>query len=181
MKPSKILICVAVTAAAFMAFAANASALITSPAGTEFTGEVHETMSGSWILKTSTGTVTCTEATRIWHITTNDPAVSGGPITSTVYTKCTGPTIDVLSVGSLTVTSSEVKQTGGEVTVSASGISCVYGGGTGTKIGTVSSGTPGTMTESAKLPKISGGIFCSATAEVSAGWTITFPNTFIVE
>jgi hypothetical protein len=184
MKHLKMLGLAVLAVGAFMAIGGSASAtpIITSPAGTEFTGEVHETLSGSWIIKPGFTTVTCTEVTRIWDVTTNTSTAAGGPYTKTTYSGCGSASVVVLKSGSREVASGgSVKGSGTEVTFSAGGTSCVYGTGTGTTVGKLNNGSPATMTESGSLPKISGGFLCASTASVSGSYIITFPNTFIID
>lgn len=184
MKHLKMLGLAVLAVGAFMAMggSASAAAIITSPAGTEFTGEVHETLTGSWIIKDGVANITCTEVTRIWDVTTNTATVAGGPYTKTTFSGCGSASVVVLKAGSREVTSGGgVKGSGSEVTFSALGTSCVYGTGTGTTQGTLNNGSPATMTESASLTKISGGFLCANPATVSGSYIITFPNTFIID
>jgi hypothetical protein len=179
MRHLKMLGFVVMIVAVCMAFAGGASAnpRLTSPPGTEFTGSIHETLTGSWLIKIGSGNVTCTEATRNWKIETNDTIVAGGAISSTTYSKCNG-TVDVLKSGSIRVGSGgSVSGSGSEVTVALLGTSCVYGTAAGTTLGTLTSGGPAKMTESASLPKISGGFACANPASVTGAWFITSPST----
>jgi hypothetical protein len=182
MKPSKMLSLAAMAVMALLILATGASAAeMTNPPGTEFTGEVHETISGSWSMNSGSSSVTCTEATRIWDVTTNDDTFASGSLTGTSFSKCTSA-VTVLSVGSLTVKSGgEVLGAGGELTISVFGTSCIYGAGKGVKVGTAKSGTPGVMTETAELPKISGGALCSSTATTSGEWKMTFPKSIVFD
>jgi len=63
----------------------------------------------------------------------------------------------------------------------ALGISCVYGGGAGVDIGRLVGGTTATLPVKASLPKISGGFACASPAEWSGKYTVTTPDTLVVD
>lgn len=183
MKHLKIPGLVVLAAAAMMSFASSAFAtVLTSPSGTEFTGTLTMTVtSGSSLRLQGAGiTDTCTESTMSPTISTNTTVAKGG-IKTLSFGKCDA-TVTVLTNGSLEVKSGgEVITKETQVTYSDFGISCVYGGGTGTKIGTMTGGTPAFINISAKLPKISGSFLCGSTNEWLGQYTVTSPSTLFVD
>ncbi len=180
---------VVVAAAAMMAFAGSASAtpLLTSPAGTEYTGTIHLTLKAGTSTRFEAGiTNTCTTDTIHADITTNDTTIASGPITSWVMGSASTPCnhkLVVLKPGSFSIgTGGGASISGNEWTTEELGISCVYGGGTGTKIGTLAGGTPATLSASTtELPKISGGIFCASKGTWTATYVVTTPATLLVD
>jgi len=63
----------------------------------------------------------------------------------------------------------------------ALGTSCVYGGGAGVDLGTLKGGTTATLPVSASLTKISGGFLCANPASWSGKYTVTTPDTLLVD
>jgi hypothetical protein len=186
MKHLKILGLFVMAAAALMAFAGSASAAtFTSPAGTEYTGAIDATAESSLLLEAGFAEITCTESTIQGTVTTNDNTEASGPFTSVSYSGCGQSTVDTLSsTGTLTIKKSnhEVRGSGVEVTTSEFGISCVYGLGAGTKIGTASqNGETVTMKIEANLPKISGGFFCASPASWHGTYLVTEPHPSFID
>jgi len=86
-------------------------------------------------------------------------------------------------MGSMTIhPSGEVKAIGSEVTISALGTSCVYGGGPtpGTKLGTLAAGATATLSIRAQVPKISGGFSCASPGEWTGKYAVTTPDTLLL-
>lgn len=169
-----------------LGWASTASAsnpVITSPAGVEYTGSVDLSASSSFIVDLGFVQVTCTEWTKKGQIQTNTFGRATFAISAYTFTGCgTEAKIEVLATGSMEVLSGgEVIDSGDQFTVSKSGISCVYGGGTGTKFGTLKGGTPGSLVVSAELPKISGGFLCASKAKVSGTFALTTPSPVVVD
>jgi len=183
MKHLKMIGLALVAAAAFMAFAGNASAAptLTSPAGTEYTGTLTATASSSLLLKATFANVTCTSSTVSGTISTNTETHATGNISTLDFTNCS-TTTDVLANGSLTVNQKgEVFGSNSRVTMVAFGVDCVFGTTTNTKLGTLKGGTPATMTISATLPLIEGSAFaCGSTGTWSGSYTVTTPGTLLV-
>lgn len=183
MKHLKIIGLAVMAAAALMAFAGNASAappVLTSPSGTEYTGTLTSTATESLKLEAGFATDTCTTSTVSGKVETNT-TVASGKITTLEFGSCAFTT-DVLSKGSLEVKSGgEVRAIGSEVTVSTLGTSCVYGGGTGTKLGSLTGGKPAKLTVAASLPKISGGFLCANPASWTGKYSVTTPDTLLVD
>jgi hypothetical protein len=187
MKHLKLIGVAAIAAMALMAFASTASATVTSPSGTEYTGEVKSTASSSLLLEAGFAEITCTESTVAGKITTNDATIASGAITTLSYSNCGSATVDTLANGSLEIVSAgsgkgTVKGYNSQVTTSIFGTSCVYGTAAGgTTLGTVVGGTPAKMTISASLPKISGGFLCANPAKWSGSYTVTTPSTLLID
>jgi hypothetical protein len=172
----------AFAAMALMAFASTASAtVLTSPSGTEYTGALKSSATGSLLLKAGFAEITCTASTVGGTVETNT-TVAKGKITELTFSSCGSSTVDVLSKGSLEVASGgSVKAIGSEVTVSALGTSCVYGGGTGTTLGTLTGGTTAKLAIKAQLTKVSGGFLCASPAEWTGNYSVTTPDTLLVD
>lgn len=180
MKPGRIFRLALLAATMLVALTGSASAtpLYTSPSGTEFTGAIHETSTGSWTMKAGVE-ASCSGATRVWDIDTNETNHAAGEVTSFSFSGCAG-TVDVLSKGSLSVgENGALSGSGQQITITQLGISCVYGTGTGTSLGTVVAGSPAEVLESATLPKQSGGAFCATSGSVAARYKITSPNPLL--
>jgi hypothetical protein len=178
MKKLRALGVFAVAAASLTAFAGSASA--TTPVifstGVEYTGTIDFSGTESLFWEASVIQITCTEWTIEGDVTTNTNGVASGPITSISLTNCGESTVDTLAAGSFEIKSGgETRLSGNRVTMERFGISCVYGGGTGTKFGTLKAG--GSLKVEAALPKQTGSNFlCPSTAAVSGTGTITSPH-----
>lgn len=190
MKHLKMLGLLVVAAASLMAFASSASAspVLTWPAGTEYTGVLEATGTSTLTLKASVFTETCTGSTVSGHVEVNQEGAGGGhakgPITTLSFSGCGGEVPPVtLATGELTVNDSgEVFDIGSEVTVRKIGVTCVYGGGAGTKIGTLNPGQTATISISASLPKVaekSGGL-CAANAAWTGTYKVTSPDGLLI-
>jgi hypothetical protein len=181
MKHLKIIGLAAVAAAALMTFAASsASADVfcttsSNPCGTKIT-TIHEVAVHTTILATDGSSfMTCTVATVHKEIEAQGSGVNpSGRIASLTW----GPkgsgcntTVDTVKNGRF-----ELRTEGGtkaiwgsetEITLVAFGVSCTYGAGAGTKIGTLNTGTPATMTVNSIINKTAGSFLCPSTAK----WT----------
>jgi hypothetical protein len=189
MKHVKILGLLVMAAASLAAFADSASAapVLTSPAGTEYTGAIEATMAPgtSSILKAGIED-TCTESTASGTVSSNTEvhAVGSG---NTNTGKCTQDT-NTIQGGSLTITDKgEVFAIGSrvEVKVTSLGISCFYGGGPspGTKIGTLTSGSPAKLTvNTTQLKRLEGSntFFCAPEATGTTEYVVTKPSSLFV-
>ena len=178
MKHLKMLGLLVMAAASLMAFASSASATLTSPAGTEYTGQIHATLLTPETALLKAGIEdTCGESTLLGDVTTNDPTIASGPITVLSFGDCTRTT-KVLKPGSLKIEGGSVTAIGNEVTVEELGVSCVYGGGAGTKVGKLEGDEPAFVNVSTtELPKISGGFLCASKGTWTAKYTVTTPKT----
>jgi hypothetical protein len=127
MKLSKMLGAAAVAALALMAFTSSASATTIYTNGVKQSGSVtiHATLSGSAVLKDTSGVFanTCTESTVHGSTTSFTGTTVGGPIGTLTFGKCTHSPVVVHKAGSLTVErigstdNGTVRSTGAEVTV----------------------------------------------------------------
>ena len=182
MKHFKIIGLAVMAAAALMAFASTASAtVLTSPSGTEYTNTLTSTATESLLLKAGFANITCTESTVSGKVEVNTTSAEG-KITTLSFGNCGGVTVDVLKNGSLKVASGgAVTGKESEVTVSTLGTSCVYGTGAGTSLGTLKGGTTASLQISASLNKISGGFLCANPASWSGKYTVTTPDTLVVD
>lgn len=187
MKHMKIIGLLVLAAALLMAFTNSASAapVLTSPAGTEYTGEVDATLKVGTTLSISAGiSQTCTTATTRGNLTINNGHARWTNSTTTygtAATPCT-KTMKVIKNGADTVgDKGEVISSEDELTIFDIGVSCIYGGATGTNMGTLTGGSPAVIDVSTtEWPKISGGFLCSSKATVTGTWVVTTPSqTFI--
>jgi hypothetical protein len=179
-------------AAALMAFAGSASAqTFTSPAGTEYTGNISSTLEGSALLKAGIAEITCTAGTVSGSLTTNANTWAAGSITGVSFSSCReGQTVDTLNnKGFLTILGGihTASGTGTEVTTAVAGASCVYGlGETSNSLGTATNSGSGstakvTLFVNAKLPKISGGFLCANPASWTASYLVTSPSPSVLD
>ena len=178
MKYLKMLGLFAVTAVAMMGFAGSASATVTAPTGTEYTGLLIASAESSLELKAGLE-VTCNKSTVEGEITSNTTTHASGPLSTLAFSECNG-TVHTLEVGSLTISGDTVTAIGSKVTVERFGITCTYGGGAGTDIGTatntISNGKDTiTLDINANLPKQAGGAFCSNIGVWTGKYHVTYP------
>jgi hypothetical protein len=187
MKHLKMLGLFVMAAASLMAFAGSASAAgtFTSPEKVAYFGELHASGKGTFLLKAGFAEITCTESTILGHVEVNNEEEASGKLTKISFTGCGSSTVDTLSVGSLTIkkANTAVFATGSEVTVSTLGTSCVYGGGTGTQLGSATNNGSGAVVLNVKanLPKISGGFLCANPAEWTGTYTVTSPSPSFID
>ncbi|MGN6200913.1 MAG: hypothetical protein ACTHNY_00715 [Solirubrobacterales bacterium] len=192
MKHLKMLGLLVMTTASLMAFASSASAapVLTSPAGVEYTGEIHATMEPrtSSIMKAGIED-TCTETTVKGTVTVNNATHAEGPATvisnGSAGTPCSRH-MATLKTGSLAIADNgTVSAANNEVTINDTslGISCVYGGGSspGTNIGTLTGGSPAKLAvNTTKMKKISGSFFCASEGTWTANYVVTTPSTLLI-
>ena len=195
MKHLKMLGLAAIAALGLMAFVgagtASATTLATDSAGTVKYGtgqEIHSTLKTgtSAILETTAGEVvaTCTGSTVKGTIGTATGTWVTGNISSLTWSTCS-QTTDTLTNGSL-----EIMQTSGdagevvgkasEVTLTIFGVSCVYGPGAGTKLGTITGGEAPELAINAVLPKVSGSFLCPSSGRWTANYIVTTPHALHV-
>ena len=196
MKHLKMIGLALVAAAAFMAFAGNASAAptLTSPAGTTYTGPLTATgtKGGSLLLKATFSNVTCTESTVSGNVTTNNETHAAGAITTLSFSVCGGINhVTPLknadgTYGSLTIRpNGEVFGSNTNITIksTATGAHCVFSTTTNTKLGrlTPSSAATAVMHISASLSynsalSASSVFLCGSTGTWSGTYTVTTPD-----
>jgi len=188
MKNLKIIGLLVMAAALPMAVTSSAFAapVLTSPAGTDYTGELDLSLKAGSTDKFEAGiSRTCTTATFKGTITTNNTTHAAGAITTwslgSGATPCT-KTTSVLLPGKMTLgDKGELILSENQWTIFDLGVSCVYGGSTGTNVGTLTGGTPATMDiNTTELPKISGGFLCASKGTWTATYIVTTPSGLLV-
>jgi hypothetical protein len=181
MKYVKMLGLLAVAAAALMALAGTASAKVTSPAGTEYSGAITATSTNSAL----DGTVDITCKHSGVSGTLASKGATNGTITSLTFTECSRA-VTVTATGTLSIASNgEVKSTGARVTVQTTilgfPVHCIYKT-ENTKVGTLTEGVaPAVMhIGSAPIPQEATSGLCGEDAEWTGNYTVTTPATAIV-
>jgi hypothetical protein len=136
-------------------------------------------------ISTTEGTVLdeCTSGTIVGapsKIGSSTETVSG-PVGELTWASCT-KTTDTISNGELEIHSISGTDNGtvtgknSSVTAFISGVSCTYGTGTGTDLGTLEGGSPATINVSAVLAKTAGGFLCPASVKWTATYSVTSPQ-----
>jgi hypothetical protein len=168
-----------------------------SAAGTTlFTDAAHSTAYGTGThidatLKTNTSSIlettggasltTCTSST----VTGSSGTASGTwvavGLTAINWNEC-DTTTDTLVTGSLEImwtsgSNGEVIARNTEVTHKIFGVSCIYGAGAGTNLGTITGGTEPELSINAAFPRVTDGSFlCPSTALWTATYVVTSPH-----
>jgi hypothetical protein len=201
MKHLKMLGLAVIAALGLMAFVgagtASATTLATDSAGTTHYPvgtEIHATLkAGTSAILHNTGgesIATCKELTIRGDLET--PAVEtvgvkypsgtwiGGKLTALVWGGCS-QTTDNVSLGSLEIMKTgadegEIVGKGSQVTINIFGVSCTYGTGEGTKLGTIKGGEAPEMVINAALSRTAGGFLCPTTGVWTATVIITSPH-----
>ena len=135
--------------------------------------------------------VTCTESTIKGTTTTTGSSTETvkGHISAMIWgsgpTPCTATT-DTIALGELEVHAElphgngTLTGSGSKVTVQIFGVSCVYGTGAGTDLGTVTGGNPATIDVNAVINRVEGGFLCPSTTKWTASYVITEPKPLYV-
>lgn len=106
-----------------------------------------------------------------------------GALAKLAFTECSVATA-VLELGSFSIqykaienkTAAILSFAGTRITISAFGlVSCTYGAGAGTTIGTMTGGEPGKIGVAAVLNKVAGGFLCPATVKWAGSYEVTAP------
>jgi hypothetical protein len=135
----------------------------------------------------STKLDTCTGGT-VHGFTSNTGSTTttvSGSIDELTWTGCTNTT-DTLTNGSLEIHwisgthDGTVTGKGSEVTVNTLGVTCTYGTGSGTDLGTLESGTEPKLKISTTVPKIAGSFICPSNASWTAEYIITEPHALYI-
>lgn len=202
MKYLKMFGLAAILAMAFSAYlgagSASATVLCTtkvSPCGAgwdEVAGTIIEaSLVGSAILEDTAGNKldTCLAGTDKWEVTNTGGAGKnvGQKTLELTFGNCTGPAKAVV----LGTDEDEyiegtddgtVVDKGTEITETSSGVSCVYGTGTGTDLGTWNGGESeeDALEINAALTKTSGGFLCPSSAKWTARFKITKPKNISI-
>ena len=140
-------------------------------------------------LTDSSGNViaTCTGGTVKGAINNEGGATEtvSGNISELTWTGCS-QTTDTVANGSLEIHWIEgthngtVTGKGSQVTVQIFGVSCTYGTGNGTHLGTLTGGTAPVLTISTTVTKTAGGFLCPGTAGWDAEYIVTEPHALFV-
>jgi hypothetical protein len=176
-----------------MAFAGIASAapVLTSPAGIEYTGEIHATMEkGTSALMKAGIEDTCTETTVKGKVSLNNSTEAEGPASvisnGSAATPCTQD-MSTIQTGSLTINDKgEVfaKENRIEIKITSLGIACFYGAETGSvKIGTLTGGSPAKLdvsTTSLQREAGSNTFFCASAGTWTGTYVVTTPSTLLL-
>jgi len=175
-----LMACVGVSTSAATTLATDSAGTTKYTAGTE----LHATMKPgtSATLKDTSGntTATCTESTVKGTLETATGTWAVGSLTAQTLGGCS-QTTDPVSPGTL-----EVMQSSGDagtvagkhskMTIEYFGVSCVYGTGEGTTLGTITGGEASEFVISAPISKTSGGFLCPSTTTFTATYVITSPH-----
>ncbi|HEU4739312.1 MAG TPA: hypothetical protein VFS54_09575 [Solirubrobacterales bacterium] len=184
MKHVRTLGLLAVVAAAMMAFAASASADTTTT--TETDGSTSATPTVHWVnegghisIWTPIGPVSCS-STMTETVTTHEAGQPGlSHVTILNFTGCTNSWhVTTVTAGTLTIEASngEMKSSGARVEMTRLGVKCFYET-SGTKVGTVTGGSPATLHIEASLPIGSGssGLCGTSNAKWEGNYVTTHP------
>lgn len=185
MKQLKMLGLSALAVMALIAPAGQASASVTSPAGTEYTGTLEASITHSFLLKAGFAEITCSLSVLKGKVENNIGTFAIGKISTLSFNFCNA-TVHVLSNGSLEIFSTgagkgDLRGYNTQITVATMGVSCVYGTTTQTPIGTITGGTQAVMSIAASLPKISGGFLCANPASWTGAYKLTAPHELLVD
>jgi len=190
MKHRKLAGLLVMATASLLAFTNSASAVpvLTSPAGTEYTGEIHVTMEPgtSSIMKAGIED-TCTATTVKGTVTTNNTTHASGAASVIANEKCTQD-MKTITPGSLTINDAgEVFAFGNriEIKVTSLGITCFYGGGEspGTKIGKLTTGSPAKLAVSTtEMRRLVGSneTFCATKGTWTGSFVVTTPSSLFL-
>jgi len=174
--------------ALFAADSASATKLCTN-SGCSTTYPAHTTISGglNWPMQLTANGGTVDECTTaLLHAETENG--SGEPIEVRLgefsYINCSQNTSTV-NKGSWEIfwtsgTNGKVVARESELTTVIFGVTCVYGAGTGTKIGTLTGGIVPVLAISAALLKTGGGFLCPAAVSWDAEYIFTAPHALYV-
>ena len=187
MKHLKIMALAAVAAMAFMAFAAGSASadLYTDAAKTVKYAKGTTIVSslapgGSAALKSGSSTIATCTGGEVHGTTENETGTVTGGISSLTWTGCSQTTHTVAN-GKLSIaTNGDVTGSGSQVTLGIFGVSCTYGTGEGTKLGTLSSGETPVLKINANIAKVAGGFLCPSTGTWEAEYIVTTPHALYV-
>lgn len=185
MKYVKMLGLLAVAAAALMAFVGTASATVTSPAGTKYTGNIHSTSINTSL--DGSVKVSCLHSTVVGYV---EDGKTTGNISTLHFSECGKDTVSVLANGSLTIASNgTVTSTGAIVTVqlhrSLLGFPvtthCIYETNN-TDVGTLVEGTePVLNIGSAPIPEVATDGACGNDAVWTGSYSVKSPHELVID
>lgn len=134
---------------------------------------------------TSGNTITTCTSSTIEMLTGNETGTwVSGPVLDLRWEGCSQLT-RTISQGRLEImvtsgVNGEVVGNFNSVTVGIFGVSCTYGTGGGTKLGTLAGGEEPTLTIGAVLGRVEGGFLCPSTVSWNAEYIITAPHSVFV-
>lgn len=194
MKPLRALGVIALTIAALSLIGtsdASATVLCTNSGCTTAYASgttIHYTLKSgtSSILKDTSGNTiaTCTGSTISSKTTSESGTSISANIESLTWSGCS-QTTDTVNNGSLSISwtsgsNGSVSGKGSNVTMTVFGVSCTYGTGEGTTLGTLTGGETPVLAISAVVPKTAGGFLCPSTGKWTAEYVITEPHALYV-
>jgi hypothetical protein len=186
MKYLKMLGIVVAAIMVLMAFAGAASAtVLTSPAGTQYKGELVFTGNSSLLWRLGFANITCTESSVAGTPTNFGGAAStvSLPVSTLTLHSCNA-TVTVLKKGTLEIhtigagPNGTVTWSGTEVTYASGGVSCTYGTNNtsvGTLTGSNTTGGSAMWDVKASLFKVAGGFLCASPAAWEGSYVVTKP------
>lgn len=127
---------------------------------------------------------TCSNGTVKGKTSVTSATSLNGIISSIIWEGCS-TTTDTVANGELSISwtsgnNGTVTGAGSQVTVSIFGVSCTYGTGTGTHLGTLTGGEAPVLSISTTVTKTAGGFLCPGTAGWDAEYVITEPHALFV-
>lgn len=174
------LIAVAVTTLLAFTGAAVAS-VVTSPAGTTYTGAFKAHSEGYFTWHNAVGTISC-NSTFEGKIERHGPSVTaGGNLSSLTFTACTnGTTHPSISGGALEFHptgngNAIMTSSGAKITKTMFGFECGYSTNN-TTIGEVTAGEHATLDIKTTIPRTHGSFFCGSTANWTGSYKFTTPT-----
>lgn len=143
--------------------------------------------SGTTTRLTSGGSTiaTCTGSSISSNTENESGATISANIESLTWSGC-GQTTDTLKNGSLSIewisgtSNGTVRASNSEVTVQIFGVSCTFGAGESTDLGTLTGGEEPLLQISATVKKTAGGFLCPSTAGWDAEYVVTEPHSLVV-
>lgn len=129
--------------------------------------------------------MTCSESTIKGKPSTESGLPIRGTIESFTWGQCTS-TFDTVATGELSIEKTgpnegRVAGSGSQWTVNIFGVSCTYGTGTGTTLGTITGGEAPTLSiKAVNLTKTAGGFLCPTTTGWDAEYTFTEPHALYI-
>lgn len=100
------------------------------------------------------------------------------------WQNCTAETVTIakgsLGLERIGVNEAKVVGQGSEVTISLFGVTCTYGTGAGTMLGTLTGGAGPVLSINTALSKQAGGFLCPATTGWDAEYTFTKPHAILI-
>lgn len=191
MKHLKMLGLAAIAALGLMAFVgagtASATTLSTDAAGTAKYAvgtEIHATLkpgtSAGFETTSRSLIATCTQTTVQIEVSVATGTWVGGNNTVVAQTGCS-QTTDTLAAGGgeimrVGTDEGEIVGKGTKITLGVFGVSCVYGTGEGTKLGTIKGGEAPILAVNTVLPKVEGGFLCPSTGVWVGTFVVTTPH-----